>query len=243
MDRVFSHFRYMIFKCAVVVAVMTVGLVARVGAFEVLSEGAMGKVSAVSTDNVEDLINVNGPAAAGVEADTDYEKLPLDVSVSLEGEEAPDFTSELKQAVTKEVEAWADNLRERKGLDYITNEIPVIDDIGPELTPEQVSSVVNDVRLLRTPEDQEGRELEDTLYILRNSKNQVETETVASDHIIVSIQSQIDRVSDVNMRFTADSASLGSIYITGLKTNSVLDISAGPNRARMNDQILNAIGR
>lgn len=80
-------------------------------AFELLSEGAMGSVSAISANSAEEIVSIAGSTAAGLTVDDGYESLPFQSSVLIGVGDRDEVSNELDFVVTREVDAWSQNLQ------------------------------------------------------------------------------------------------------------------------------------
>jgi hypothetical protein len=97
--------------------------------FELLSEGAMGTVSAVSADSVEEIVNIAGPTAAGLTVDDDYEELPFQSNIVIEDANPEEVTDQLEFSLTQEVETWANSVNVQGP--EVNNAVGYIDELPP----------------------------------------------------------------------------------------------------------------
>ncbi len=193
-------------------------------AFELLSEGAMDSVSAVSVANSEDIINVAGATAAGLRVEGGsgyYEELPLADRTQLEGYATEDQSEELSRTLTLEVEAWADSLRQSTAASF---EIGYVDQLPvTEAQPDLEVDVFDSIR----PDDDTlvVRPGSDTVFQIGRLEQVFELLDSGVNTISFSLRRQIESVSTVNARPDDDSAYMGSGFITNLVSDSRIRFS------------------
>jgi len=95
--------------------------------FELLSEGAMGSVSALSANSAEEIVSIAGSSAAGLRIDDDYESLPFQAEVLVDEFDLDEVSSELNFSLTQEVESWAQNLDTQNIAADANSEVGYID--------------------------------------------------------------------------------------------------------------------
>jgi len=193
----------------------------QVHAFELLSEGAMGTVSAVSANSAEEIVNVAGATAAGLRVD-DYESLPFQVGVSIEESEVDEVSTELNYALTQEVENWAENMRKQGENSATEVQVGYVDELPPSsfddavffIRDNEFDSIIFDPDL---DGDSERRE-DSTAYELGRIEQTFEVieQNVGSIHYIVERHVEFAATIDAHSR--DDTPSMGSGYITDLRS-------------------------
>lgn len=194
-------------------------------AFELLSEGAMDSVSAVSVGSSEEIINVIGSTSAGLRVEEGYEQLPLvDEGVALEGYSVEDNSEELELTLSKEVEVWAESVREGASLGVTEFKVGYVDQLPPSLerdfqapTFDSASSADFDAFVIRSDTEtsfQVGR-IDQTFALIDSGV----------DSISYSLKRFIDRVSTENSRPTDDRDFMGSGYVSNLTSESRVRIA------------------
>lgn len=193
-----------------VIVVMPISLgLATANAFELLSEGAMDSVSAVSAQSVEDLISIAGSPAAGLS--DDYESLPFQTRLKVVEGNTDKVQTELDFELTKEVEAWAGVLREQ-GERQI--EIGFVDELQPSSLDVNPFVFQNEQALDFTPdEDGEGDEERTTLRQGRITRS-VELLEPGVESITYRYERIIEDAATINANPLNDNTSIGSGYIS-----------------------------
>lgn len=118
-------------------------------AFNLLSEGALDSVSAVSAESAEALLNVAGSPAAGITIDG-YESLPFrdgDVDGQDQG------SAPLDSALADQVEAWADERRNSSGSGF---EVGFVDELPAAVIEQTVQEESAAIQTAINADDSEG---------------------------------------------------------------------------------------
>ena len=199
-----------------------------VNGFELLSEGAMGSVSAVSANSAEEIVSVIGSTAAGLKVDDDYEELPFQVSAGIQGSvtagyELDEVKSELDFSLTQEVEGWVNNLSGKQGsnveVGYV-DELPAStfeDSAGIIIQANEVESVVFDSSLADD---------ENILYEIGRVDQAITLINSSVNSIEYIVKRNIDRVATIDaFRLDDETPSLGSGYISNLTGISNITIA------------------
>lgn len=193
--------------------------VSRVGfGFELLSEGAMDSVSAVSAASAEEILNIAGSPAAGVS--DDYESLPFQTEVKVSEFETDEVQIELDFALTREVETWAEELREQGERQL---EIGVVDVLPPStfesdpflFQPTSFSDFSTD------DSDDEDR------VIFQSGRVSQTLELLESgiDTVTYRVERYVERAATINADPFGD-GSIGSGYISDLRASSTIELTA-----------------
>lgn len=198
----------------------TVVLVRPAFAFELLSEGAMDSVSAVSAGSAEDLLNIAGPTAAGLRVDDDYESLPFQVDVQVDVLDVDEVSEDLDFAFTQEVELWATELRRQGDYDFEVG-------VAESVTPSDFEGVFEFVVPLQ--EDQfsifDGGDGEDLIFEIGRIEQAITLQNSGLDTISVSIERFIERASTTDSRTFAD-RTIGNGYLTNIRSSSNVTLTA-----------------
>jgi len=199
-----------------------------VNGFELLSEGAMGSVSAVSANSAEEIISVIGSTAAGLKVDDDYEELPFQVSAGIqssvtEGYDLDEVKSELDFSLTQEVEGWVSNLSDKQGANV---EVGYVDEL-PSSTFEDITEVFIEANEVESVVyDSSLTDDENTLYEIGRVDQTITVINSSVDSIEYIVERHIDRVATIDaFRQDNDTPSLGSGYISNLTSISNVTIA------------------
>jgi len=103
------------------VALLIVSVASKVHAFELLSEGAMDSVSASSGMYID-------KDDSAPDRDEGFDQLPFETSVQIETSDTEETSVELDFALTKEVEAWATNMRDSGNVSF---EVGIVEELQP----------------------------------------------------------------------------------------------------------------
>mgnify|MGYP007022657180 CR=1 FL=1 len=204
------------------------GLSSAVSGFELLSEGAMGSVSAVSANSAEEIVSVIGSTAAGLTVDDDYDELPFQASATIqrsvaEGYEVEEVKSELEFALTQEVEGWVNNLTDKQGLDV---EVGYVDELPLSAFEDNADFVVQDIETERVIYDSDLNDDSNTLYEIGRVDQTITVINSGVNSIEYIVERHIDRVATIDAyRLDDDTPSLGSGYITDLTSLSNVTIA------------------
>lgn len=183
-------------------------------AFELLSEGAMDSVSAVSAGSVEDILNVAGPTAAGLRVDDDYEELPFDVDYETTLIQRDEVELELNFALTQEVEVWADSLRKSGQTDF---EVEVIEQLS--ITP--LVDIITGPGKLPTSSSFEGGSGGSLDYQFGKLKLEKDSALIGFDQMQGSLKRYLESASVVDNRTGLDRPlSTGSGYISDVTSRT-----------------------
>lgn len=198
-----------------------------VHAFELLSEGAMGTVSAVSANSAEDIVNIAGPTAAGLTVDDDYEVLPFQTDITIEDANPDEVTDVLEFALTQEVESWASNLTIQDSLvgADTSADVSYVDELPP-------SSFEDAVFLVRDDEfdsivfDSDSDQEDNTSYELSRIEQTVTVLEQNLGSIRYIVERQVDFVATIAPPDReGQEASIGSGYISDLTSISNVRIA------------------
>jgi len=204
------------------------GLSSAVSGFELLSEGAMGSVSAVSANSAEEIVSVIGSTAAGLTVDDDYDELPFQASATIqrsvaEGYEVEEVKSELEFALTQEVEGWVNNLTDKQGLDV---EVGYVDELPLSAFEDNTDFVVQDIETESVIYDFDLNDDSNTLYEIGRVDQTITVINSGVNSIEYIVERNIDRVATIDFyRLDDDTPSLGSGYITDLTSLSNVTIA------------------
>ena len=200
-----------------------------VNAFELLSEGAMGSVSAVTANSAEEIISIAGASAAGLRVDDDYESLPFQTDVQIEEYATDETSEELNYALTQEVGAWAETLRQRTENAVPANlEVGYIDEL-PESSFDETAFVVRDDefdRLIFEPDTLNENDQESTIYEIGRVEQTLTKLQQNVDSVQYIIERKVDFVATIDASISDDTPSIGSGYITNLTSISNVKIAA-----------------
>jgi hypothetical protein len=196
--------------------------------FELLSEGAMGSVSAVSANTAEEIVNVAGSTAAGLKIDDGYEVLPFKVSVQVDASSKDEVSSELDFSLVQEVDTWVDSLRQRSEIATSSViEVGYVDELPPSSFDES-SFVIRDDEfdsIIFEPDNANLNDQESTSYeIGRIEKTFAKIEQNA-DSVKYIVERKVDFVAIINSSVSDDSPSIGSAYINNLTSISNVNIA------------------
>tara|TARA_R110001592_G_scaffold356543_1_gene658632 strand:+ start:5931 stop:6608 length:678 start_codon:yes stop_codon:yes gene_type:complete len=195
--------------------------------FELLSEGAMGTVSAISANTAEEIVSVAGSTAAGLRVDDGYEVLPFKSSVQVDASSKDEVSSELDFSLVQEVEEWVDILRQRSEIATSSViEVGYIDELPPSSFDES-SFVIRDGEfdsIIFEPDNANFEDQESTRYEI----GRIEQTFTKIEQKVDTVQYVVER--KVDFVATIDSAvdgqrSIGSGYITNLTSISNVKIA------------------
>lgn len=192
-------------------------------AFELLSEGAMGSVSAVSVNSVEELANIAGPAAAGISVDEDYEILPFEKDSALSGYETDDVSTELDFALTKEVESWANDVSSKQGEQI---KVGFIEQLPLSPYDNETLSIVPGNEFENVIFDNDADNDDDTVYQIGRIEDTVTILESGVYSVKYIIERRVDYAATIDAFISDDrTPSLGSGYITDLRSISNVSIA------------------
>ncbi|MFT5718794.1 MAG: hypothetical protein ACI9T7_003001 [Oleiphilaceae bacterium] len=199
-----------------------------VSAFELLSEGAMGSVSAVSANSAEDIVSVIGSTAAGLTVDDDYDELPFQVSTSVqglvtEGYEVDEAQSELEFALTQEVESWVNSLTGKQGSGA---EVSYVDELPSSRFEDNAEFIIQDVEFESVIFDSNLNDDSNTLYEIGRVDQTITVINSGVDSIQYVVERRLERAATIDsFRLDDDTPSLGSGYISDLTSISNVTIA------------------
>lgn len=213
-------------KALILLTVLTVSQ--SVLAFELLSEGAMGSVSAVSANTAEEIVSVAGSSAAGLRVDDGYEILPFKTSVKVDAYAKDEVSDELDYSLVQEVDNWADSLRQKSEVSPVSAfEIGYIDEL-PESSFDESSFIIRDEefdRLIFEPEGSDAQDQEKTTYEIGRVEQTITKIEQRVDSVQYIVERKVDFVATIDAAISDDSPSIGSGYITNLTSISNVKIA------------------
>lgn len=197
-------------------------------AFELLSEGAMGSVSAVSANTAEEIVSVAGASAAGLRVDEDYEVLPFKVDTQVSESDTDEVFAELNFTLVQEVDSWAESLRQRTEILTSTDfEVGYVDELPPS-TFDESAFVVRDEdfeRLIFEPDNARQDDQENTIYEIGRVDQVITKLEQNVDSVQYIVERKVDYVATIDASISDNSPSIGSGYITNLTSISNVRIA------------------
>jgi len=196
--------------------------------FELLSEGAMGSVSARSANSAEEIVSVIGSTAAGLTVDDDYDALPFQVSATIqnsvtEGYEVDEVKSELEFALTQEVEGWVNNLTDKQGLDV---EVGYVDELPSSTFEDNAEFIIQDVEVENVVFDPNPNDEGNTLYEIGRVDQTITVINSGVNSIEYIVERHVEHAATIDaFRLDDNTPSLGSGYITDLRSISNVTIA------------------
>lgn len=182
-----------------------------VHSFELLSEGAMDSVSAVSAETAEDIINIAGSPAAGLTVDG-FEALPFSSRVTVAEDETDVVVDELDYELVQEVEAWADELRVRVGSGF---EVGYVDELPqPRFETNIIFDDTDGVIESSLGSDEE----DETRYQVGRVNQTLELLNIGANTITYRVERYIDRSATIDADPFDDGRTIGSGYISELRS-------------------------
>lgn len=210
----------------VIIGYLMMGLQAH--AIELLSEGAMGSVSAVSANTAEEIVNVAGSSAAGLRVDDGYEVLPFKTDVAIDEYATDEVSSELNYSLVQEVDSWADSLRQRSDVNSVdTLEVGYVDEL-PDSSFEESSFIIRDEefdRLIFEPKNTGVQDQESTTYEIGRVEQAITKIAQNADSVQYIVERKVDFVATIDASISDDTPSIGSGYITDLTSISNVKIA------------------
>ena len=181
--------------------------------FELLSEGAMGSVSATTDLTIEK----NTKSDISQQEQDKFEQLPFQTRVKVEEYETDDVATELNFEVTSEVEAWANKLRVNTNQEF---EIKIIEELpGPTFDFSEPNNQTDSIGI-----EQVSIEGKENAYEF-GRVNQTSTLIHSSENSATfRVESYVERAATINANPFQEAHSLGSTYITDLNSNSTITI-------------------
>jgi hypothetical protein len=223
MDTLFKKHNNAIFKLAAFMV-----LSGSVSGFELLSEGAMGSVSAVSANSAEEIISVIGSTAAGLSIDDDYDDLPFQVSAPIKSavtksDEVGEAKSEIEFSLTQEVEGWVNNLTDKQGLGV---EVGYVDELPSSNFEDNLEIIIQDAVFESVVFDPNLNEDGNTLYEIGRVDQAITVLSSGVNSIQYIVERRLERAATIDsFRLDNDTPSLGSGYISDLRSISNVTIA------------------
>tara|TARA_R110001592_G_scaffold140266_6_gene361061 strand:- start:229 stop:909 length:681 start_codon:yes stop_codon:yes gene_type:complete len=217
------------FKYFKVLGLICLTLLSRaVLSFELLSEGAMGSVSAISANTAEEIVNVAGSSAAGLRIDDGYEVLPFKTSVKVDTSDKDEVSNEIDFSLVKEVDSWVDSLRQRAEVaNSSALEVGYIDEL-PASSFDESSFVIRDDefdRVIFEPKSGSANdEQESEIYELGRVEQAITKLEQNVDSVQYIVERKIDFVATVDAS-PDNQQSIGSGYIANLTSISNVKIA------------------
>lgn len=218
--KLLKYFRVISFITGVFFSVTVMG-------FELLSEGAMGSVSAISANTAEEIINVAGPTAAGLRVDDGYEVLPFKSSVQVEPSAKDEVSNEIDFSLIQEIGTWVDSLGRRNEIVSSTDlEVGYVDEL-PESSFDESSFVIRDDefdRVIFEP-DANRSDQENTIYEIGRIEQTIAKLEQKADSVQYIVEREVDFVATIDAFISRDTPSIGSGYISNLTSISNVTIA------------------
>jgi len=190
-------------------------------AFELLSEGAMDSVSAVSAVSADELLNIAGSPSAGLS--DDYEALPFQTSVTVAEGDRDEVQTELDFALTQEVEAWAEDLRQQGEFAF---EVGVVEQLPPTIIDPGVGLFQDESPLEFRVESDSGDDSRDTLFQQGRITQTFELLNSGVDTITYRVERYVERAATINANPGSSNSSIGSGYISEARSFSTNTLTA-----------------
>lgn len=218
--KLLKYFRVISFITGVFFSVTVMG-------FELLSEGAMGSVSAISANTAEEIINVAGSTAAGLRVDDGYEVLPFKSSVQVEPSAKDEVSNEIDFSLIQEIGTWVDSLGRRNEIVSSTDlEVGYVDEL-PESSFDESSFVIRDDefdRVIFEP-DANRSDQENTIYEIGRIEQTIAKLEQKADSVQYIVEREVDFVATIDAFISRDTPSIGSGYISNLTSISNVTIA------------------
>lgn len=190
-------------------------------AFELLSEGAMDSVSAVSAESVEEILNVAGSTAAGLS--DDYEILPFQTRISVAEGDVDEVQTELNFELTQEVEAWAEELRQQ-GQDQL--DIGYVEQLPPTTLDIDPFVLRNDGPTTFVLEGSGDDDTEQTIFQQGRISQTFELLNSGVDTITYRVERYVERAATINANPGNDNSSIGSGFVSEARSFSTNTLTA-----------------
>jgi len=181
----------------------------------------MGSVSAVSASSAQEIINVAGSTAAGLR-DDDYEALPFQAAVSLEGYETDEVSEDLNFALTQEVENWATQLRDQGESSF---QVQVVEEL-PQSSFDNAVLFIQDQEFEGVIFDFDPNSDEDIIVEIGRVDQTVRLLEAGVDNVTFIVERYVERAATINATPFDDQPSIGSGYISDLRSVSNVSIAA-----------------
>lgn len=194
-------------------------------AFELLSEGAMDSVSAISADSAEEIINAIGSTSAGLRVEDGFEQLPLTgEGVALEGYSVEDNSDQLELTLSKEVEVWAESVREGASLGVTEFKVGFVERLPPSIEQEYKVPTFDDAVVLDFDAIIINSDAETSYQVGRVDQTFALIDS-GVDSITYSLKRFIEHTSTENSRPDDSRDFMGSGYVTNLTSESNITIA------------------
>ncbi len=217
------------FKYLKVISLCSLSLLSGVAAsFELLSEGAMGSVSAISANTAEEIVNVAGSSAAGLRVDDGYEVLPFKSAVKVDVSDKDQVSSELDFSLVQEVGSWVDSLRQRAEITTSSDlEVGYVDELPPSSFDESSFVIRDDGFDSVIFESDTGRanDQESTTFEIGRVDQAFTKIEQNADSVEYIVKRTVDFVATIDAS-PDNQRSIGSGYITNLTSISNVKIAA-----------------
>ena len=205
----------------IAIAVLIFSFSGALRAFELLSEGAMGSVSAVTANSADEILNVAGSTAAGITIDDDYESLPFQVDPALAVYETDEVSEELNFELTREVEAWAQSLRDTSQASV---QVGVVDSV-PESGFDDTSFEIPEIEIPELPFEFDPDGEGDIVIELGRVENAVNLLEAGVDDVTFEVRRVVERTAIIDARPFLDQPAIGSVYIFDLSSRSNVGVT------------------
>lgn len=196
-------------------------------AFELLSEGAMGSVSAVSANTAEEIVSVAGSTAAGLRVDDGYEVLPFKTNVKVDEYAKDEVSNELDYSLIQEVDSWAGSLRQRSEVAADQAfDVGYIDEL-PDSSFDEAAFIIRDEefdRLIFEPKNENAQEQESTTYEQGRIEQTITKIEQRTDSVEYIVERKVDFVATIDASLDNE-RSIGSGFITNLTSISNVKIA------------------
>lgn len=183
--------------------------------FELLSEGAMGSVSATTETHLHDTTTFNEESAI------DYELMPFQTSVQIEHGDTDEVSEDLEFEFSKEIESWASKLQDSQS--YI-QEIATIDAIQAPIIEEptiDTSSALDS----QTVEISLGTKSDDIRFVQGRITQTAQLLEAQENSVRYSVETFVERAATLNANPFQEEHSFGSTYISDLRSVSNVTIT------------------
>ena len=193
-------------------------------AFELLSEGAMESVSAVSVSSAEEIISLAGATSAGLKVDDKYDSMPFKAQVKVKKGDVDKVSTDLNFQLTKEVENWATTLQGTKGGVKSGLKIGYVDVLPPSTFKDVV--IVNKSQFDTITFDADEYNDNSTVYELGRVDQTIDIIKQNLDSVQYTVRRRVEYLATLNANPFNNETSLGSGFITNLNSVSNVKIAA-----------------
>ncbi|MDX1453539.1 MAG: hypothetical protein R3183_13345 [Oleiphilaceae bacterium] len=181
----------------------------------------MGSVSAVTANSADEILNVAGSTAAGITIDDDYESLPFQVDPALAVYETDEVSEELNFELTREVEAWAQSLRDTSQASV---QVGVVDSV-PESGFDDTSFEIPEIEIPELPFEFDPDGEGDIVIELGRVENAVNLLEAGVDDVTFEVRRVVERTAIIDARPFLDQPAIGSVYIFDLSSRSNVGVT------------------